>query len=120
LGGQPEAAHGPVHRGDADVPPALTRDALAQRCQRQLVLRAEEPCHDCQRVSAEDAAPAAAVDSREPAGQPALAPHRLDDGNADAALAGEPTPRRRALVAGWGTLGAYISGAGFQTITPWD
>ena len=94
---------------------ALSHHTRAQFCQGQVVLLAEEACHERQGLSVEQAAPPAGVRGRsEPAGQPASAPHLLEKGDADAELAGELSSRARPFVAGLGDLGTSISGVGFH------
>jgi hypothetical protein len=92
--------------------------ALAQLCQGEVVLRAEQARHQRQGCSVEQAAPPAGVcGSGKPAGQPASAPHLLDKGDADAELPGELTSRGRSFVAGVGDLGTSIRGGGFHAMT---
>jgi hypothetical protein len=113
-----EAGPGPRPRGDADAPPALSRPALALRGEPQVVRRTGAPCKPCQGCSVEQATPAAGGRRRGgPAGQPASAQPLLENGDADAALAGELTPRGRPCVAGVGHLGTSIRGRGVHAMT---
>jgi hypothetical protein len=97
------------------VPPARSRHALAPLGQREVILRPAEARHQRQRVSVEQATPAAGVGRRgKPTGQTPPAQHLLDEGDADAELAGESAARGRPFVAGRGHLGTYIRGGGFH------
>jgi hypothetical protein len=97
---------------------ALSRHALAQLCECQVVLRTDETRHQRQRCRVEQAAPPAGVRrSGEPAGQPTSAQHLLDEGDADAELPGELTPRGHALITGLRDLGTQIRGGGFHATT---
>jgi hypothetical protein len=103
---EPEAAHRPIHRRDADVHPTRRSHALAQLCQSAVVLLADQARHERQGFSVEYAASPAGVRRRsESAGQTPSAQHLLDKGDADAELAGELTSRGRSFVASWGDLG---------------
>jgi hypothetical protein len=85
---------------------ALSRHALAQLCKPQVVLLPDETRNQRQRFSVEQATPPAGGRSRGgPAGQLASAQHLLDEGDADAELPRELTPRGRALITGLRDLG---------------
>jgi hypothetical protein len=94
-----------MHRRDADVHPTRRSHALAQLCQSEVVLLADQARHECQGCSVEYATPPAGMRRGESAGQTPSAQHLLDEGDADAELAGELTSRGRPFVASLGDLG---------------
>ena len=88
----------------ANLHPTHRSHALAELSQSEVVLPADEACHERQGCSVEYAAPPAGMRRGKSAGQTPAAQHLLDKGDADAELAGELTPRGRPFVAGLGNL----------------